>query len=737
MEHLSSQRSDRVDSPLSIEVRQCPQDSILVEVFFDDGPLGVTLHRGHSGIVTVMKIIEETQAVNMDVADGDELWEVGDRFIGETPMEKAEWGEVVEYIKTSDRPLRVVFRRHFRDELENGTQTPYEMKSSVNDFEDGGDAVLSADSLQLQQSLSTSSQLDPLPTSNSQGQGEPCLSDEESRRLLLQDEETRRIHDLEQIASCLQLKEKEKPVVKGFAGLLGRRVVSDKSAVGPTSLEYLLSNPTRRVVKVGSLAVGVKGALWNTSSRRQFFLFSDLLLIAAPNVISGTFTVETEIDLQTCKLSRNCYAGSLQEHLAATGSGLSGQASIPVEQTDLMFLIICPAGVITINCKSIQEKSLWVESIFDCVCDCVGDHERVIGWRHQYMLGTIHSAVMSRDEFKVREMLTDISSGILSSGSEVAVTGIDEVDADGFTALHLACILRMHGIIRALHDAGADVTAKDRRGYTALHWAALHLDDQAVTILCSHIFCPDIEDGKGLTPLYLACVEGRDLAGKSDPVSLGRCLNTLLGLHSDPNIRDSAGKSPLHYLAAGWQFEAMDLLLQRGAEVWRRCDSDRSYTPLHFAVAAAPLKHAVGVAARLLGSSHGCNGGEDGDSHLLHDMAAEKLVYANGPRALASLLKYGARPNSKDSLGMTPLQILGERELYWGIYLLQAVCILVEAGARLDDSAACNTLRAKVASASSSASTAASGVSSARSIEEAIERRNQKPALNADLLGLE
>jgi hypothetical protein len=44
---------------------------------------------------------------------------------------------------------------------------------------------------------------------------------------------------------------------------------------------------------------------------------------------------------------------------------------------------------------------------------------------------------------------------------------------------------------------------------TPMHWAALQLDEQTLSILCTHVIDIDVLDRKGRTPLYLACVEGK------------------------------------------------------------------------------------------------------------------------------------------------------------------------------------------------------------------------------------
>jgi hypothetical protein len=47
----------------------------LITVEFQDGPMGITLRRrADDGIAFVFEIINDTQAIHLDVTPGDELW---------------------------------------------------------------------------------------------------------------------------------------------------------------------------------------------------------------------------------------------------------------------------------------------------------------------------------------------------------------------------------------------------------------------------------------------------------------------------------------------------------------------------------------------------------------------------------------------------------------------------------------------------------------------------------------
>ena len=77
---------------------------------------------------------------------------------------------------------------------------------------------------------------------------------------------------------------------------------------------------------------------------------------------------------------------------------------------------------------------------------------------------------------------------------------VDALDEDGYSPLHYACILRMQSIVAALHEATADVTVADQRGLTPLHWTAMQLDADSLSLMCTQIFNVDLVDSIGRTP---------------------------------------------------------------------------------------------------------------------------------------------------------------------------------------------------------------------------------------------
>ena len=95
-------------------------------------------------------------------------------------------------------------------------------------------------------------------------------------------------------------------------------------------------------------------------------------------------------------------------------------------------------------------------------------------------------------------------------------------------------------------------------------------DVEAVKLLLER-FGPNVVDSWGHTPLHYVAWRGH-----VDAIKL------LLENGADPNVRDVNGWTPLHYAAKYCRLEEAILLLDWGADPNARDDSGK--TPLHYAV---------------------------------------------------------------------------------------------------------------------------------------------------------
>ncbi|XP_057539445.1 signal recognition particle 43 kDa protein, chloroplastic [Amaranthus tricolor] len=106
---------------------------------------------------------------------------------------------------------------------------------------------------------------------------------------------------------------------------------------------------------------------------------------------------------------------------------------------------------------------------------------------------------------------------------ESSARDVDAVDSDGRTALHFVAGLGSDTCIMLLATYGADVNRKDVSGggLTPLHMAAGYARPEATRALLEAGADPEIEDGKGRTPLDLA-TEVLKATPKGNLMQLGR-----------------------------------------------------------------------------------------------------------------------------------------------------------------------------------------------------------------------
>lgn len=588
-------------------------EEIFIETFFDDGPLGVTLRRrADDGIVFIYEVVQDSQAVNLDVAPGDELWAAADMDIGGTPLDKEAWNGLIAFIKQAERPLRLVWRRVKR----------------------------------------------PIPTTpppkQASGQFNPPAEQHSPEYLELQKVLVRLVIG------------KENNTVLG--GLVGGTNPSRKPNF-PEPMTLLKEG--RRIIKIGELNVETKNnSIWvKSNNKRKLILLNDLLIIAIPQS-GNVFAFEYIIDLQICKIKSLGHVFSMQT------TNVSGNEGPEATLESYSFELLWPGGDLQLIADSRDAKDAWVMSIYLSICDCLKGTVNYLGWRHQYLLGTMHSAVITRNEDRVRELIG------LCKSEKLDYKVIETFDDDGYTPLHYACILRLQNIVRLLHEATADVTAADNNGFTPLHWAAMQLDDFSLGLICSHVFDLDIMDRQNRTPLVLACLEGRDISGVTDVAALKRCLDVMMSHKPNLHWVDSNNRTLLHYLAASWQNEPLELLLENGCPDINAIESDLGMTPLHFAARANPIKNAVGEGMRIVSNS------KMGDLEGQPDNSPEPIHPSGCVDTLRTLLQHGAKPNVKDNYGRTPLHILLAPEvvILWEIEDLEAaVALLISYGARPDE----------------------------------------------------
>ncbi|XP_076008872.1 B-cell lymphoma 3 protein homolog [Genypterus blacodes] len=142
------------------------------------------------------------------------------------------------------------------------------------------------------------------------------------------------------------------------------------------------------------------------------------------------------------------------------------------------------------------------------------------------------------------------------------------------TPLHLAVITQQAGMVEALLGAGADPTALDRNGQSALHLCCEYdqRDCLAVVLsLSSPATCLELRNYEGLTPLHLTVQRGcKDLA------------RILLDAGADINALDiKSGQSPLMHAVESNNSDMVHFLIENSCDV--NSQSYSGNTALHSA----------------------------------------------------------------------------------------------------------------------------------------------------------
>ena len=635
-------------------------------VEFVEGPLGMVIKRRADGIVYVHGLMDNSQGSDKGILANDEITAAGNFILKREGSSKEEFSEFIRYIKDSPRPLRMIFHRP----PEESPSTPSEITStstsqlspitapqtsplpgrqhsysdSLRPSNQGLTSVIAEKNM-----LNTSAPNVVATSSDSKLDIDPTLV-ELSNKIIIKDKKS--ASSLSRVHLHRSKSDRTPPV--------------DKSNNSNISSSVNLAVHGRHLLKYGELSVssGKQSFLWssNKPTMRYLYLMSDVILVCSATN-SDMLLLEMLIDLQACRLHTGIIGLARGPFAIEAAKSLGPQG--------LTFELQSPSGNISFIARSPQEREEWVLCIYEALCECVPESDRFFGWRHQKVLGTMHGAVLARDEVRVKEILAACDEGHL----EYSV--IDCMDEDCYTPLHFACILRLSNIVALIHE-NSDVTAKDKLGMTTIHWAAAQLEDTILQLLCTHVYNVDVLDDRGRTPLLVACAEGRDIHGKTDVDALRRCLTCLVYFGADINARDQGGITALHYIAASWHRNALKTLLNAGADVHAFSDENSS-TALHFCCSTIPLKKSVGLGFRITNSLQT-------SSYLTSSSsqdALETVIAEDWIPTITSLLSAGAYPNGKDALGRSPLQLLTTPQaIRMESMCTAAAAVLLRGGAR-------------------------------------------------------
>ncbi|MEQ2187218.1 hypothetical protein GOODEAATRI_002364 [Goodea atripinnis] len=247
---------------------------------------------------------------------------------------------------------------------------------------------------------------------------------------------------------------------------------------------------------------------------------------------------------------------------------------------------------------------------------------------------------------------------------------IDEANAFGNTALHIACFNGQDAVVSELIDYGANVSQPNNKGFTPLHFAAASthgalcleflVNNGADVNVQVYLFIKggeiDSVDKDGNTPLHVAARYGHELL-----------INTLITSGAD------CTRTPLHYAAASRHFQCLETLVACGIDINATDQWGRS--ALHYA-AASDLDRRTPLMLAVAG------GHVDAVSLLLEREASVNLADNHGLTALhlgeecvQCLLEQEASVLLGDSRGRTAIHLAAARgHASWLSELLSIAC---------------------------------------------------------------
>lgn len=209
-----------------------------------------------------------------------------------------------------------------------------------------------------------------------------------------------------------------------------------------------------------------------------------------------------------------------------------------------------------------------------------------LSWKHQCILGTLHSIVVSSDvkalELAVEQAKLKVSLGDALASADASTTDddkrrslqriIDEEDDEGLTPLYFACLRRSSHAVTLLVAAGARVDfipSCDPLSASLAHVCARNLDSKSLSVLLSssQTSIANAVDALGRTPMYVAATEGTTASGYSDSVALSHCLLSL-ETWGGTFVQCSAVSlshlmHPVAVLAGRWSPDELSVVLER------------------------------------------------------------------------------------------------------------------------------------------------------------------------------
>jgi len=244
---------------------------------------------------------------------------------------------------------------------------------------------------------------------------------------------------------------------------------------------------------------------------------------------------------------------------------------------------------------------------------------------------------------------------------------VNEPNATGETPLFMAVKTDSPSTIKVLINNKADINARDTQGNSVLHasvrWNAIN----SVPVLLSNGIDINVHTLSGNTPLHdsvtlemteietiliknRANLEIRNIDGNTPFMEAVRggftsSMQRLAAAKADPLTRNTRGDTPLHLAVGMDRADIAEMLLKMNVSIHAR--NNRNITPYQLSISISQQ-----LVSALLTNDR-VNVPDDSGNSPLHIALREKA----SPQIMKTIISKGARINSVDSNGKTPLRL--------------------------------------------------------------------------------